>query len=156
MSWSESFSRDAEVLGAAHILAGDIDWATRRSRILGLLNESDRLTALTDLVGVGALPGEERMVLLGGRLLREGVLQQSAEVPNDAHCAPEKTAALVDAVLAVIDTCQDLASGGVSAQLVEETDFGPLIRAREDGGPTDTALAAQGRDIIIARLHQLR
>ena len=48
--------------------------------MLGLLNESDRLTALTDLVGVGALPGKERMVLLGGRLLREGVLQQSAQV----------------------------------------------------------------------------
>lgn len=156
VSWSESFSRDAEVLGAAHILTGDIDWAARRSRMLGLLNESDRLTALTDLVGVGALPGKERMVLLGGRLLREGVLQQRAQVPNDAYCAPEKTAALVDAVLVVIDTCQDVVSGGVPAQLVEETDFGPLIRAREDGGPTNTALAAQRRDDIIARLRQLR
>ena len=56
----------------------------------------------------------------------------------------------------MIDTCQDVVSGGVPAQLVEETDFGPLIRAREDGGPTDTALAAQRRDDIIARLRQLR
>ncbi len=156
VSWSASFSRDAEVLGAAHMAAGDIDWVARRGRVLALLNESDRLTALTDLVGLGALPGEERMVLLGGRLLREGMLQQSAEVPNDAHCAPEKTAALVDAVLAVIDTCREVMSAGVPAQLVEETDFGPLIRAREDGGPTDTALVAQRRNDIIARLHEMR
>ena len=156
VSWSGSFSRDAEALAAAHVVAGDIDWAAHRGHVLGLLNESDRLRALTDLVGVGALPGSERMTLLGGRLLREAVLQQSAQVPNDAHCSPDKTAALVDAVLTVIDTCREVVAAGVPAQFVEETDFGPLIRAREDGGPTDTALAATRRDEVIDRLHQLR
>ena len=84
------------------------------------------------------------------------MLQQSAQVPNDAHCSPDKTAALVDAVLTVIDTCGEVVAAGVPAQFVEETDFGPLIRAREDGGPTDTALAATRRDEVIDRLHQLR
>lgn len=156
VSWSASFSRDADALAAAHVAAGDIDWPGRRARVLSLLNEADRLTALTDLVGVGALPGNERMVLLGGRLLREGVLQQNALVPNDAHCAPHKTAAIVDAVLAVIDTCRDVVAAGVPAQTVEEVDFGPLIRVREEAGPTNTALAVQRRDEIIARLHELR
>ena len=156
VSWSASFSRDAEALSSAHIAAGDIDWATRRGRVLDLLTESDRLTALTELVGVAALPDSERMVLLGGRLLREAVLQQNATVPNDAHCSPDKTAALVDAVLAVIDTCRDLAAAGVPAQLVEEADFGPLIRAREDAGPTDTALAAERRNQITTGLRELR
>lgn len=156
MSWSASFSRDAEALGPAYVVAGKIDWAAQRGQVLGLLNEADRLSALTELVGVGALPDSERMTLLGGRLLREAVLQQNAQNANDAHCSPDKTAALVDAVLAAIDACREVVADGVPAQRVEETDFGPLIRAREDGGPTDTVLAAQRRDAIIDRLHQLR
>ena len=36
--------------------AGDIGWSAQRARVVGLLAESDRLSALTELVGVDALP----------------------------------------------------------------------------------------------------
>ncbi|MGD1112214.1 MAG: V-type ATP synthase subunit A, partial [Mycobacterium sp.] len=150
VSWSASFSRDAEALGTARVGAvGDSGWTVQRARVLDLLTESDRLAALTELVGVTALPDNERMVLVAGRLLREAVLAQNAQNPNDAHCGSEKTAALVDAVLAVIDTCREQVAGGVAAQLIEETDFGPLIRARDDGGPDNTAVAVQRRNQIV-------
>ncbi len=155
VSWSGSFSRDAEALGTAHVGAGDSGWAARRARVLDLLTESDRLAALTELVGVTALPDTERMVLVAGRLLREAVLQQNAQNPNEARCGPEKTAALVDAVLAVIDTCRELVAGGVAAQLIEETDFGKLIRARDDAGPDDTELVLQRRNQIVGTLREL-
>ena len=57
---------------------GDPEWGGRRARVTGLLAEADRLGDLADLVGTGSLPGHERVVLLAGRLLREGVLQQNA------------------------------------------------------------------------------
>ena len=155
VSWSASFSRDAEALGTARVVVDDTGWSARRARVLDLLTESDRLAALTELVGVTALPDSERMVLVAGRLLRETVLQQNAQNPNDAHCGPEKTAALVDAALAVIDTCRELVAGGVAAQLIEETDFGKLIRARDDSGPDDTALAVQRRNQIVETLREL-
>ena len=156
VSWSASFSRDAEALGTARVVSGDdTGWAARRARVLDLLTESDRLAALTELVGVTALPDSERMVLVAGRLLREAVLQQNAQNANDAHCGPEKTAVLVDAVLAVIDTCRELVAGGVAAQLIEQTDFGNLIRARDDSGPDDTAVAVERRDQIIDTLREL-
>jgi len=156
VSWSASFSRDAEALGTAGIVAGDDPvWSARRTRVLDLLTESDRLAALTELVGVTALPDNERMVLVAGRLLREAVLAQNAQNPNDAHCEPVKTAALVDAVLAVIDVCRELVAGGVAAQVIEETDFGKLIRARDDSAPDDTAVMAQRRDGIIETLRGL-
>ena len=150
VSWSASFSRDAETFPPA----GDT-WAGRRGRVLDLLTESDRLAALSELIGATALPDNERIVLLAGRLLREAVLQQNAESLHDAYCAPQKTAALAEAVLAVIDTCRDMVAAGVPAQLIEETDFGPLVRARDDSGPADTALATQRRDEISARLREL-
>ncbi len=156
VSWSGSFSRDVAALSAATERAGDVGWAGRRARVVALLAESDRLSALTELVGVEALPGRERMMVLGGRLLREAVLQQSSLSPNDAFCAEEKTAALVDAVLAVIDRAVATVAAGVPAALVEELDFGPLIRAREQSGPHDTDAAREARDEIIARLSELR
>ena len=53
-------------------------------------------------------------MVLGGRLLREAVLQQSSLSATDAYCAEEKTAAMVDAVLAVIDRCQVTVAAGVA------------------------------------------
>jgi V/A-type H+-transporting ATPase subunit A len=154
VSWSGSFARDAAALGAA-LAEADPQWQTRRARVRDILAESDRLTALTELVGVAALPARQRITLLGGQLLREGVLQQNALTDNDAYCTPEKTAALVDAVLTVIDACLALVDAGVPAARIEALDFGPLIRAREAAGPHDTATAASYRDKTLAALAEL-
>ena len=156
VSWSGSFSHDVAALSAAAERAGDVGWAGRRARVVALLAESDRLSALTELVGVEALPGRERIMVLAGRLLREAVLQQSSLSANDAFCAEEKTAALVEAVLTVIDRAVATVAAGIPAALVEDLDFGPLIRAREQSGPHDTDAARDGRDEIITRLSELR
>ena len=72
-----------------------------------------------------------RMVLLGGRLLRDAVLLQNALSRNDAFCSAAKGAALLDLVLDVVDTCQVLVERGVPASVIERHDFGPVLRARE-------------------------
>ena len=71
--------------------------------MIALLAEADRLRALAELVGTGALPAHERVTLLAGRLVREAVLQQSATSANDATCSLSRTAALADGVLAAAD-----------------------------------------------------
>lgn len=152
VSWAGSFSRDAEPLAAWHVRHGDPRWAARRSRVATLLAEADRLAAVADVVGAGTLPGHERMVLLGGRLVREGVLQQSALSPHDAYCSAEKAAALVDTVLAVVDRCEHLVANGTPAATVEGWDFTPVLRAREDVGPADAAGVARYREAMLARL----
>jgi V/A-type H+-transporting ATPase subunit A len=155
VSWSTSFSRDAARVGAWHAANGDPEWAHRRGRVLSLVADADRLTALADLVGVGSLPGPERMVLLAGRLVREVVLQQSSLSPNDAVCSLAKGAALVDAVLAVHDRCLALVEGGVLASLIEEVDWGPIVRARDETGSQDAAGVASRRDVVLAALDAL-
>ena len=155
VSWTSSFSRDAAAVGAWHAARGDSEWARRRGRVLDLVADADRLAALADLVGVGSLPGAERMVLMAGRLLREGVLQQSALSATDASCSPEKGAALVDAVLSVLDHCQALIERGVLASVVEDVDWGPLMRAREETGSVDVAGIEGRRDEVVAELDRL-
>ncbi|HSK27035.1 MAG TPA: V-type ATP synthase subunit A, partial [Jiangellales bacterium] len=155
VSWTGSFSRDGDALGRWYARNGDPGWARRRSRVSALLADADRLAALADLVGVGSLPAAERVVLLAGRLLREGVLQQSALSLVDASCSAEKGAALVEAVLAVVDRCQALVVRGVLAAALEEVDFGPLVRAREEAGPSDRSGVEARRDAVLAVLDGL-
>lgn len=156
VSWAGSFSRDVPVLAAGHRLNGDPEWARRRERVGAVLAEADRLADLVDLIGIAALPARERVSVLAGRLVREGVLQQSALSEQDAYCGPEKTAALADAVLAVAGRCHELVDSGVPAASVEEIDFGPLLRAREDTGPHDNAGVAACRDAMLSRLDEVR
>ncbi len=155
VSWTSSFSRDAAPVGAWHAARGDPAWARRRGRVLSLVADADRLAALSDLVGVGSLPGSERMVLLTGSLVRQAVLQQSALSAHDAACSPEKGAALVDAVLAVHDRCQALIELGVPASVIEEVDWGPLVRARDETEPADVTGVAGHRDAVLAALDHL-
>lgn len=155
VSWGASFSRDAARVGAWHAVCGDPEWARRRGRVLSLVAEADRLAALADLVGVGSLPGPERVVLLTGRLLREAVLQQSALSANDAVCSPAKGTALVDAVLTVHDRCLALLNAGALASLIEEVDWGPLVRARDETGSEDVAGVQVALDAVMADLEAL-
>jgi V/A-type H+-transporting ATPase subunit A len=153
VSWNASFSRDAGPIGAWYAAKGDPGWAHRRGRVLAVVADADRLAALADLVGVGSLPGAERMILLAGRLLREAVLQQSALSSVDAMSSPEKGAALVDAVLATFDRGLALVERGVLASVIEEVDFGPLVRARDE--TTDVAGVESRRDVVLAALDRL-
>jgi V/A-type H+/Na+-transporting ATPase subunit A len=153
VSWAGSFSRDDDVVAGWHAGHGDPGWADRRTRLATLLAEADRLGSLAELMGVSALPPPERATILAGRLIREGLLQQSALSPVDAACDGARAAALAQAVLAVADRCQQLARGGVPPAEIEETDFAPILRAREEAA-TPPEVAARQHE-MLARLDQL-
>jgi V/A-type H+-transporting ATPase subunit A len=109
------------------------------------------------LVGASSLPARERVALLGGRLLRETVLQQSAVLANEAYCSATKTAALVEAVLAVVDRCQQTVErDAVLVSQVEELDFSPLLRAGPMTAPDDVPGVQARRDEVLRSLQELR
>ncbi|MGD3110674.1 V-type ATP synthase subunit A [Streptomyces sp. YGL11-2] len=153
LSWSHSFSRDASALAPSR--AGR-ETAELRAAVSGLLAEADRLADLVDLVGIGALPAPERVSVLAGRLVREGLLQQSALSSNDAHCTPAKTAALADAVLTVVERCRSLVASGTPPEEVEQAGFTALLRAREEAGPDGTATVRAAGDAVLRALGELR
>ena len=153
VSWTGSFSRDAAVVAAWHAAAGDAGWAERRSRLAALLAEADRIASLAELMGVAALPPRERATLVAGRLIREGLLQQSALSPVDASCDVTRAAALTGAILQVAERCLQLAGSGVPPGAIEDQDFSPVLRAREEAG-TPEAVTARARE-VLTRLSQL-
>nr|WP_246496911.1 V-type ATP synthase subunit A [Sphaerisporangium rubeum] len=133
VSWDASFSRDAGPLAAWHDRNGGEGWAAARARVSALLAEAGHLSGLAELVGATALHPRERVVLLAGRLLREGLLQQSALSTVDAYCAPDRTLALTGAVLGAVDECLALVAAGTPAGDVEGRDFSAVLRAKESG-----------------------
>jgi V/A-type H+/Na+-transporting ATPase subunit A len=149
VSWSGSFSRDVNAVAAWEARAGDAGWGPRRSELAGLLAEADRLSALAELMGIAALPPGERAAILGGRLVREGILQQSSLSTVDGFCGSARAAALGEAVLAVARRCRELAARGVDPAELERQDFSPILRAREDAD-TAEAVAARGREMLAA------
>jgi V/A-type H+-transporting ATPase subunit A len=152
VGWVGSFCRDADKLARWYAENGDLEWPHRRARLAGLLAEADRLADLAELVGASSLPARERVTLLAGRLIREGVLQQSALSPNESHCTPEKTAVLVDTVLAVVDTCARLVEQDVPVAVLEEFDFGALLRCAQETAPAAAAGVLQRRVDLLAKL----
>jgi V/A-type H+-transporting ATPase subunit A len=137
VSWRGSYCRDTATIGAWYASTDEPGWTSRRTRVVGLLAAADRLTELADLVGVAALPGPERIVLLAGRLLRDAVLQQSALSASDANCSPAKTAALIDVVLALYDRAAELVATGTPADALADLDFSALVRVREETAGDD-------------------
>jgi V/A-type H+/Na+-transporting ATPase subunit A len=153
VSWAGSFSRDDDVVAFWHSGHGDPGWDDRRARLAALLAGADRLGSLAELMGVSALPPPERATILAGRLIREGLLQQSALSDLDASCDSARAAALADAILTVAGRCLELARAGVPAAAIEETDFSPILRAREDAArPADVADRAREMLATLGRL----
>ena len=150
VSWRDSSSRDAEALTSWHASHGDRGWARSRESALRLLAEADRLESVAELVGAAALPDREQIVMLGGRLLREAVLQQSSLSPNDAHCEPAKQAALLDLVLSVHGRCLELVGRGVAASRILEVDLAAAIRAKDEVRPDDAdAVDGIARTLLV-------
>jgi len=143
VSWAGSFARDAAEIGAWHARNGDAGWTDRRARIVALLAEADRVGVLAELMGVTALPPRERVTILAGRLVREAVLQQSALSATDAYSDEPRSAALATAVLAVTDRCLDLAEHGVDPAAIEEVDYSPILRAKEEASTPEQVPARQ-------------
>lgn len=152
VSWAGSFSRDVDAVAAWQAGSGDPGWAGRRTRLAALLAEADRLSSLAELMGAAALPPRERVTILAGRLIREGILQQSA-LNADASCDSARAAALGDAILAVADRCLQLAGSSVPPAALEELDFSPVLRAREEAVTPDAV--ATRKQAMLARLDDL-
>ncbi|HEX5189171.1 MAG TPA: V-type ATP synthase subunit A [Streptosporangiaceae bacterium] len=145
VSWAASFARDIGAIGTWRARNGDPGWSARRARLSGLLAEADRVGELAELIGLTALPPRQRMALLAGRLLREGVLQQSAISATDAYSDAARSAALADSVIAVADMCDALAGEGVAASVIEDQDYSAMLRAKEDAGTAEQVRVIAGK-----------
>jgi V/A-type H+-transporting ATPase subunit A len=116
VDWNDSFSGYASI--AARWWSEEVspEWSELRSRALALLAQADELTRIVNLVGPEALSPPQRWALEGADMVKQGVLQQSALDPVDSYCPPAKQVALLQAVLTLYRSGQELLELGIPVQ----------------------------------------
>lgn len=90
VSWTESFSGYVDTAAQWWIKQTDKEWQQLRTDALTLLSRDTELMRIVNLVGPEALSAEQRWILDGADLIKEGVLQQSALDDVDSYASPEK------------------------------------------------------------------
>ena len=82
---------------------GNPQWAVKRRRFLGLLEEQAKLERMARIVGKDALPPRQQHVLLCAELINEAFLRQSAFSETDRFCPPGKQIAMMQLIARFID-----------------------------------------------------
>jgi V/A-type H+-transporting ATPase subunit A len=90
VNWLESYSEYGEPVRQWWRDEWGLNWTPLYNEAMSILNREDSLQQLVRLVGADALADDDRLVLLGARLLREGFLQQNALDEIDTHASAEK------------------------------------------------------------------
>ena len=90
IDWTRSYSLFTERLAPWYIAEVAPDWPDQRQRLNRMLEREKEILEMVQLVGEDAIPDNERILLLGARLIRENFLRQNAYHPVDAVCSMKK------------------------------------------------------------------
>jgi len=120
ISWSDSFSSYVSIAAGWWTSEVNAKWERRRAAALARLTEADELVRIVNLVGPEALSSEQRWVLESARLVREGLLQQSALDDVDSYASPEKQYALLALMDHIHNSGERLIKMGVPVQVLLE------------------------------------
>ena len=150
ISWSESFS--GYVSTAAGWWAEQVNpkWEQRRAAALERLTHADELARIVNLVGPEALSPGQRWVLESARLIREGLLQQSALDEVDSYASPEKQYALLTLMDHIHKDGEKLIKQGVPVQVLLEMPI--LARARR----AKSTYSSDQMDLLDAFIKEVR
>ncbi len=120
VSWTESFSEYVSVTADWWVENVHPDWLKLRSEALSLLTQAQELMRIVNLVGPEALSSEQRWVLEGADLIKEGVLQQSALDEVDSYASPEKQFLLLQMMLVIYHQGESMLTIGMSVQALKK------------------------------------
>ncbi len=91
VNWLEAYTLYSRTLEPWYRKNVAEDWNERVGRISALLQEEAQLLEIVQLVGSDALPEQQQFTLQVARLIREGLLQQSAYDPLESYCSLQRS-----------------------------------------------------------------
>lgn len=99
ISWTRSYSLYGEML--THWFEKEVagDWSEQKKSLNRMLEREKEILEMVQLVGEDAIPDNERILMLGARLIRENFLRQNAYHPVDASCSLIKQYWMLNAFL---------------------------------------------------------
>jgi V/A-type H+-transporting ATPase subunit A len=120
INWLEGYTLYQRILEpwyAEHIAK---DWVATVEKISNLLQEEAQLLEIVQLVGSDALPEQQQLTLQTARLIREGLLQQSAYDALESYCPLKKSYLLMKLMLSYQEEGTKALSRGVHFAQLEQ------------------------------------
>jgi V/A-type H+-transporting ATPase subunit A len=99
INWLTSYSLYQNVVD--HYADGHVhpNWSANRKRAMSLLLREAELEELVRLVGIDALPSEDRLLMQAAKMIREDFLHQNAFDERDTYTSFKKQFCLLSAIL---------------------------------------------------------
>lgn len=119
ISWLNSYSLYQDQLKKSLSEQAAPEFVEHSREAMKLLEEEAELQEIVRLIGVDALSPQDRLVLLGARVIREDFLYQNAFHELDTYTSLKKQAKLLELVLYFYQRMRDALGRGVSIRSLE-------------------------------------
>lgn len=107
INWLNSYSLYSNEVGQYIDQTQQVDWATKVTKAMNLLQEESELEEIVRLVGVDSLSPKDRMTLNTARMIREDFLQQNAFDEVDTYTSFAKQYAMLTNILRFHEVAQE-------------------------------------------------
>jgi V/A-type H+-transporting ATPase subunit A len=138
INWLDSYSEYVDEVVEWWEEHGYADWHSLRAQAMDLLQRESRLQQIVKLVGPDALPDDQRLILETARLLREGILQQSALDAVDAYATIEKQVRMLRAILHFHDRATRIIAKGCPIVLIHNLPIVNTLVRMKTNVPNDS------------------
>lgn len=119
VNWLTSYSLYQDAVDKAQDAATGGEWSANRRRAMAILKREAELEELVRLVGVDALPLEDRLLMQAAKMIREDFLHQNAFDDRDTYTPPAKQFLMLRVILRYYEEAkQALAQGALLEDLL--------------------------------------
>ena len=132
INWLRSFSQYAEPLEKWWVEKFP-EFPNYRRRALRLLTVASEIEAIASVIGEGALPDDQRLILLTAEIIKEGFLRQVAMEGEDTFCKPEKQYLMLKMIMDFYDRAYILVRHRVPVDdIANLPEVFEMMRVKED------------------------
>ncbi|MEM0377424.1 MAG: V-type ATP synthase subunit A, partial [Thermofilum sp.] len=154
INWLRSFSQYADIVERWWVKNVAPDFPQYRRRALRLLTVASEVEAIASVVGEGALPDDQRLLLITSEILKEGFLRQTALSGEDVFCRPEKQYLLLKMMIDFYDRAYDLVRKRVSVEeILKLPEIYEMMRVKEDERGIEAVKELYDR--VMSRLEEI-
>lgn len=107
INYLDSYSGYVESVALWWKKKAGLDWTELRSQALAILKEDAKLMNIVKLIGEDALPGDQKVIFHGARLIKEDFLQQSAFDSVDTYSPAGKQVLMLRIILRFIERMKE-------------------------------------------------
>lgn len=154
INWLRSFSQYADVVERWWVKNVSQDFPQYRRRALRLMTVASEVEAIASVVGEGALPDDQRLLLLTSEIIKEGFLRQTALSGEDVFCKPEKQYWLLKMMIDFFDKAYELIKQRVSIEeILRLPEIYEMMRVKEDERGLEAVKELYSR--VMAKLDEI-